>query len=431
MKYRIFIGLQEIAGYYHNLKKGFEAINIPTMQVDITRNQFAYGTEEGEVRPKGRLYTLRDNATNPFLRRTLTRLIGMLQQLRKIPLFFYSLFKFNVFIFGFHSTFLRYWELPLLKLLGKKIIYVYHGCDSRPPYLSGYAMAPSRGFSVRDCVKATRDLKRRIGRVERYADLIINHPSQAHLHERRFVQTLCLGLPYSMDHARTHENGINRSAEGTRGCRVLHAPSFSEAKGSIPIGATVGELQSEGISIDYIKIMGRPNYEVLREIEQCDFVIDQLYSDTPMAGFATEAAFLGKPAVVGGYYSSQIEKDIPKKFIPPSLYCHPDRIKDAIRKLATDEVFRRELGAKARQFVEENWSAEKVASRYLQLLDGEIPDDWWFHPGNIGYLHGCGFQEEKVKLCLRDLMEYGGRAALQLSDKPELEQSLVAFASDT
>ena len=115
MKYRVFIGLQEIAGYYYNLKKGFEAINIPTMQVDLTRNQLAYGAKQGEVRPKGRLYAIRDNATNPFLKRTLTRLIGMLQQLRKIPLFCYSLFKFNVFIFGYHSTFLCYWELPLLR----------------------------------------------------------------------------------------------------------------------------------------------------------------------------------------------------------------------------------------------------------------------------------------------------------------------------
>jgi len=46
-----------------------------------------------------------------------------------------------------------------------------------------------------------------------------------------------------------------------------------------------------------------PNHAVLEELGKCDFVIDQAFADYGMAGFATEAAWFGKTAVVGGYQS--------------------------------------------------------------------------------------------------------------------------------
>ena len=55
---------------------------------------------------------------------------------------------------------------------------------------------------------------------------------------------------------------------------------------------------NEGLPLEYVEIVGQPNDIVLAEIARSAFVIDQLYSDTPMAGFAAEAARLGKPAIV-------------------------------------------------------------------------------------------------------------------------------------
>ena len=56
---------------------------------------------------------------------------------------------------------------------------------------------------------------------------------------------------------------------------------------------------------------------ILAELARCDFVIDQLYSDYPLPGLATEAAWFGKPTVVGGYAQYAIR---PARLLVPHLY---------------------------------------------------------------------------------------------------------------
>ena len=56
----------------------------------------------------------------------------------------------NVFVYGFGAT-LAWWphlELRLLRALGKRILFFYHGSDSRPPYLDGQIMASDRGVTI-------------------------------------------------------------------------------------------------------------------------------------------------------------------------------------------------------------------------------------------------------------------------------------------
>ena len=62
---------------------------------------------------------------------------------------------------------------------------------------------------------------------------------------------------------------------------------------------------------------------VLEKMAMSDIVVDQVYCDTPMAGFATEAAINGVPVVVGGYYA-----DVYKRFCLIQLL----RLYIAIRK---------------------------------------------------------------------------------------------------
>ena len=90
--------------------------------------------------------------------------------------------------------------------------------------------------------------------------------------------------------------------------RILHSPSSPEVKGTYLIRQAINALKAKGYPIDYVEIMGKPNTVVIAELEKCDFIVDQLYSDTPMSGFATEAAFFGKTAVVGGYGWQEVEK---------------------------------------------------------------------------------------------------------------------------
>ena len=55
------------------------------------------------------------------------------------------------------------------------------------------------------------------------------------------------------------------------------------------------------MNIEFVEITNRPNSEVIAKLQQCDLVIDQLYSDSTMTGIAYEAAELAKPTIVSGY----------------------------------------------------------------------------------------------------------------------------------
>lgn len=209
---------------------------------------------------------------------------------------------------------------------------------------------------------------------------------------------------------------------------ILHAPSDPERKGTDIIRHTVRRLQDKGYDIELREIIGKPNSEVLSQLSHCDFVIDELYSDTIMARFAAEAAFFGKPAIVAGYASYSNWGNILPEEMPPVHYCHPDKLEEAIEKLTTEEVYRRNLGKRAKKFVDERWSVKAVAERYMRLIMNNYPEEWLYNPKNIEYAHGWGLSEQQVKSFIRKTIEKGGKKALQLSDKPKLEQQFIEFA---
>jgi hypothetical protein len=200
-------------------------------------------------------------------------------------------------------------------------------------------------------------------------------------------------------------------------------------KGTSQIIEILTRLRNKGHEIELVQIQGMPNEVVLQELARCDFIVDQLYSDSPMAAFATEAALFGKPAVVGGYFAEGIEKCIEPADFPPSLYVEPDDLEMAIERLIVDTEFRLRLGKQARQFVLTRWCPMGVAGRYLQLLNDDIPSDWWCDPDRVDYLSGCGLPRVRSKLLVGLLLKHYGASALQVQDKPYLERDLVEFAS--
>ena len=327
-----------------------------------------------------------------------------------------------MFIFVANTSFLYFYDFPILRRLNKCIICTFHGSDARPPYIDGAVMGEDRGMTVEQGIRLTRQKKRILRKIDRYANHIISHPYHAHLHEKPFLHTTLIGFPY-------HCSDI-RAGAGNDHVRILHSPSHPLSKGTPRIRQAIENLRTKGLTIEYVEITGKPNHEVLTEISQCDFVIDQLYSDLLLSGFATEAAFFGKPAVVGGYGLSAAKKDYPGGNPPPSHICHPDEIQRAIEKLVVDRDYRLQLGKDAQEFVQTHWAPVKVAERYLRLIRGDIPAEWVCSPNDVKYLHGYGFPEQKVKQWVGDFIRQGGKECLQMADKPELERRFLEFGND-
>lgn len=419
---RVLLGLGDLAGYYSSLESGLRALGIDCSLVVLYPggNDYVRATRQSGFPGLMERLGLRRISTRPT---SPARWALRGCTLALMPAFlFWSMSRFDTFVFGGGTTFLpRGLDLPLLKLFGKRVIVVFHGSDSRPPMISG-SMTGARGpVDVERLATRCRRVKRLVARIESWADVVVDHTLSAQYHTKPFVRWLSIGVP-----TRAAATGdAAPSQEVRRSIRIVHAPSAPEAKGTPIIEAAIERLRQRGYQIEFIKLVGRTNSEVLETLRTADFAVDELYSDVPLARFGSEAAAAGIPTVVGMYGFDALQRHTPEKNrIPPAHVCHPDHVEKAIEELIADPEMRRALGSRAKSFVHQEWSPLEVAQRFARLFAEDFPRDWLFAPEDIEYVHGAGLHENRLRDVIRALLAARGPDALQLDDA-KLRHALV------
>ena len=323
-------------------------------------------------------------------------------------------------------------EYALLRLLGKRVVHVFTGTASRPRYLSGYARDVFKDGRINDrllqhLATRTRRQAKRVRGISRHASVVVETPLCGHFHQRPFINIFKLGIPMNpTDLVRQMDVAAAAAPAGV--VRILHCPSRPEMKGSARIQQTIAELVREGLPIEFRQLSGVPHARVLAELAACDMVVDQLYSDSPLAGFAAEAAAFGKTAIVGGYGWDQFKVWLRPEEMPPTATCHPDDLDTTVRAFVRDPASRDGVGRKLSAFLRESWSEEAFAERFAKIVDGsKIPDDWWFRPEDVRYLHGVGLEEREVRALVGALATRCGPSALQVDHLPLLRDELVTL----
>ena len=177
-----------------------------------------------------------------------------------------------------------------------------------------------------------------------------------------------------------------------------------------------------------MEVINQPHRKVIEALSQCDVVIDELYSDTLMAGLATEAAALGKPSVVCGYAKPFLEKHTPAYALAPVSHSLPEEFEKNLRHLLDDDEYRYQLGIAAKQFVDTYWAPTEVAKRYLTLMTGQAPKMWFFNPQIIDYPYGVVYTHERLCRFLQDYFSQLPPESMLIPDKPALMANLKALA---
>lgn len=424
---RILIGPIEVSGIASAMKEGFDRIGVEAELVLSQPHPFAYGSARrppflariwqalgaAHVRAAGAGSWLR----LPFL---------LVWKAWSILVLVWSLWRFDRFVFLFGNTLTNTeFEAWLLERLGKKVAVLFCGSDARPPYIDGWAVHSAALSAPEQLVREAARRKARIRRLERHGFTCVNSPFTGQYHGRPYVSSFALGVPRPFP-----DSDAPAPAREPRGpVRALHSPSNPSAKGTPVIVEAVEQLKREGMDIDLAILTDVPNHLVLAEIARADFVIDQLYSDTPMASFPAEAAVCGRPAVVCGYSAADGLEEIIRAPVAPSLYVRQEDLVEALRRMAGDAAFRARLGREAQEFVRRHWSPEAVAERYLRILTGPPPPEWVIEPGAHIYVHGAGVSESDGRRAVAAVIRAGGPGALQLDDSPHLLHAFVAFAA--
>jgi hypothetical protein len=425
---RIFLGVTEISGFYTGLYRGLQQQGCSAVYACNPWSTHSSVTREAVVREQAwpvRLFLFMGACDarvpkNRKLRKVVVRAVNLLTRL---PLLIYALLTCRVFIFGFGKPFFHHAELILLRLLGKKIIHVFHGSDNRPPYLDGTLVLNGQPDVLGRLFRRTQKIRRNVKWIERWGHYCISLAQTAHHHARPVLDLLgSTGLSVNAPAADI------TPAKGPRRLLVLHAPSNPVAKGTERIRGIIRKLQAKGHDFLYEEIIGRPQEDVLRKLAECSFVVDQCYADTPMAGFATEAAHFGKPAVVGGYAVDHARFVSAQNGLPVETYCRPEEMEAMMERLLTDEAFRLEAGRRAAWFVSEHWSVRGVAERFMRIVKGDIPGEWWFDPATLIYSEGCCLDEKDAAEAIRGYVEAWGPSALGLDHNPSLRGAMLAFA---
>jgi glycosyltransferase involved in cell wall biosynthesis len=419
---RVLLAPYEVAGYFTNLRKGFQEVGLEATAVALSGHAFSYddaAPPNALVAALGWLGQRRGTAASRW-RRGFWRLL----QFPLLPaLLVWELAAFDAFVFSYGTSPLFPVDAAILRRLGRPMVFVFHGCDARPPYMDGLTTSLMRNPSGQRLARVTRRKKRRLLRIERYATAIVAQPLLGQLFERPFVSFLAIGLPYA-------DRPAPGESSGNGPIRVLHSPSQPHIKGTATIREAVRKVQARGHDVEYVELTGVPNSRVLQEIGRADLVIDQAYSDTPMGGFPAEAAFAGRPSIVGGYLEEELRRLVPPELQPPVRLCRPEELAEALEGLVTDETLRRLLGQEAHEFVMSRWRQRDVAGRYLRLFAADIPAEWLCDPQAVRYVHGNGLPEARVRELVTAVVSFGGPAALQVGDKPELERALLDLAQE-
>src|SRR5659263_588252 len=219
-------------------------------------------------------------------------------------------FKYDIFHFHFGFSLLpNNYDLPILKLFGKKTLMHYWGSDIRQ------------------------------------SDIAIKYVHFKTLEELQKV------YPAKDDDYKRKNEKI----------KIVHAPTAREKKGTNYVIAVIERLKQEKYNIDFILVEHKTHDEALEIYKKCDIIIDQIVLESH-GTLAMEGMALGKPVLC------RIDEEFVKDYQDiPLVRTDPDNIYKNLKLLIENPDMRKSLGEKGRKYVEDVHDSKKIAEQLIKL----------------------------------------------------------------
>ena len=303
--------------------------------------------------------------------------------------FLWLLSRFDIFHYFFDGGFLagtplRFLEVQLLHLAGKKVIVMPYGSDVMEQtrfhslIFRHHIMAQYPQFAF-----TRRQIEKQIDYFCTRADFILGAGIILDVLPR--WDLLCLH-PFPIDTEAWAPDDYWSDADGKNGeVSIFHSPNHRWLKGTEFLERACQELQQEGYKIRLVIVEKVSNTEVQRLLGQSDILAEQF--GMPWYGLnAIEGMSLAKPVL-----SDLSDKYYTELFIRytgldecPIVNTPFDKIKENLRMLIENPKLRRELGEAGRRYVLKFHSYEAVGRMweaiYRKVWYGEDIDLAVWHP---------------------------------------------------
>lgn len=425
---KIFIGICETSGVYGRLYKGLRELGVDCFFAQLVPNAHDY------------TYTMPCDNILTRLARNYYKKNKLLYNIIKGIVFVWAITCYDTFVltndhfFG-DQTKDTARELKLLKLLHKKSVYMNLGWFTRLPYAQGTYVHDKKYYkngktNVKKFVEEIENRLKAVKAVEDNVEVYLNYPPEAQIGNRKFISLVyidnVIDLTDKNDVRTLETDGLQEDGHCVR---ILHAPSNVKGKGTYEIRRCIKELKKK-YEIEYVEVIDMPNDRVLQEVQKCDFVIDQVYSDTFMASFPMEAAFYGKPAVVCGYFATDYKKYYPKGPVPPGIFVLPDALYCTVEELIRNKDLREKKGRQMQKFVRKYMNSRAVAKRFYKAINGDIDPVWIVDPAEIDYINGWGVNEGLQKQIIKDIYAEAGIEKMGTTGRPLLTKKILEIVNE-
>jgi glycosyltransferase involved in cell wall biosynthesis len=262
------------------------------------------------------------------------------------------------FYFGESLTKERLLDIPLLKLLNKKVVFYFCGCDIRDAkkVISQYDISACKECWPMLCSK-NRELAYKMA--TKYADVIfVSTPDLLEFLPGSVLLPQPINLEIFDELIRNID--VDRTPNGDK-VIIAHAPTSQTLKGSKYIIKAIQELIDEGYNLEMSLIENRPYHEAISEYAKADIIVDQVLFGW-YGQVALEMMALKKPVIC--YIREDLENHLGEEI--PIINANPRNIKDVIKDQLSQKETWKSLGEKGRAFVEKYHDALKVAQQALE-----------------------------------------------------------------
>ena len=266
--------------------------------------------------------------------------------------------RFNIIHFHFGGTLLPHrLDLPLLRLLRKKMVMNYWGSDVR---LEAVAKSHNPYYGLmKDYHQDDEVILQNMKQVSRHVNVAVVGDHELYTYVSRFFDRTVI-IPQAID---TQDIQTTFPDPQQTIPLIVHAPSHKGIKGTEYVEQAISRLEKR-YRLRFLLLHQMTNQEVKESLRQADIVVDQLLLGVHGV-FALEAMASGKPVLC--YIRDDLVDKYPSDL--PIVNANPDTIESELERLLANPQLRTEIGKKSRRYVERYHDSRVVAQKLIGLYE--------------------------------------------------------------